>query len=66
MLGKKEKAETALERVDVIKKEAMNFKESIAKHLSDMNVEMKDWRFGIESNDEGTTIDVTVKVLIKP
>jgi uncharacterized alkaline shock family protein YloU len=60
-----EKIDIALEKVDDIKKEALNFKDSIAGRLKDMNVEMKDWRFGLESKEEGITIDVTVKVLLK-
>lgn len=60
------KVEIAMGKVEEIKKAAMNFKDSIAGHLEDMNVEMKDWRFGMESNEEGVTIDVTVKVLLKP
>ena len=59
------KVEIAMEKVEEIKKAAVNFKDSIADHLKDMNVEMKDWRFGMESNEEGVTIDVTVKVLLK-
>ncbi len=60
------KVEIAMEKVEEIKKAAMNFKESIAERLKDMHVEMKDWRFGMESNEQGVTIDVTVKVLLKP
>jgi uncharacterized alkaline shock family protein YloU len=60
------KIEIAMEKVEEIKKAAVNFKDSIAGNLKDMNVEMKDWRFGMESNEQGITIDVTVKVLIKP
>jgi len=59
-----QKIEIALDKVDEIKKEALNFKDSIAGRLKDMNVDMKDWRFGIENSAEGVTIDVTVKVLL--
>ncbi len=60
------KVEIAMDKVEEIKKAAMNFKDSIAGNLKDMHAEMKDWRFGIENNDEGVTIDVTVKVLLRP
>jgi len=66
MTGKFEKVEIAMDKVGAIEREAVKFKDSLAKRLSDMNVEMKDWRFGIESSEEGVTIDVTVKVLLKP
>jgi hypothetical protein len=66
MTGKVEKVELAMDKVGAIEREAVKFKDSLAKRLSDMNVQMKDWRFGMESSEEGVTIDVTVKVLLNP
>ena len=60
------KVEIAMDKVEEIKKAAEEFKNSIAGRLKDMHVEIKDWRFGMQSNEEGVTIDVTVKVLLKP
>lgn len=60
------KVEIGMEKMEEIRKAAMDFKDSVAGHLKDMNVELKDWRFGMESHEEGITIDVTVKVLLKP
>ena len=60
------KVEIAMDKVEEIKKAAEDFKNSIAGRLKDMHVEIKDWRFGMGSNEEGVTIDVTVKILIKP
>ena len=60
------KVEIAMEKMEEIKKAAVIFKDSIGGGLKDMHVEMKDWHFGVESNEEGVTIDVTVKLLLKP
>ena len=58
-----------MEKMEEFKKAATNFRDSVAdqhSRLKDMSVEMKDWRFGMESNDNGLAIDVTVKLLVKP
>jgi hypothetical protein len=60
------KVEIAMDKMEEIRKAAMNFKDSIAGQLRDLNVDIKDWRFGMESHEEGVTIDVTVKILLKP
>jgi hypothetical protein len=53
-------------KMDDIKKAAFDFRDSVAKVLRDSHVEVKDWRLATESHEEGMTIDVSVKVLIKP
>lgn len=60
------KVEIGMEKMEEIRKAAMEFKDSVAGHLKDMNVDIKDWRFGMESHEEGITIDVSVKVLLRP
>jgi len=57
--------EIALDKVEEIKKEAVNFKDSLVGRLQDLHVEMKDWHFGVQSNEDGVTVDVTVKVLLR-
>ncbi len=58
--------EIGMEKLDEIRKAAMSFKDAAAKHLKGMKVEVKDWRFGMDSNEKGVTIDITFKVLLKP
>jgi len=60
------KIEIGLDKIEEIRKAAIDFKDTVAKGLKDMQVEVKDWRFGTESHEEGVTVDVSVKVLIKP
>ncbi len=54
------------EKMEEIRKAAADFKDSVARSLKDMNIDIKDWRFGMESHEEAVTIDVGVKILIKP
>jgi hypothetical protein len=42
------------------------FKDSVVDQLKDLHADVKDWRFAVESHEEGVTVDVSVKVLIKP
>lgn len=53
-------------KMEDIKKAAFDFKDSVLKVLKDNNVVVKDWKVGTESHEEGITIDVSLKVLIKP
>ena len=60
------KVEIDSDKMEDIKQAAFDFKDSIARVLKDQHVEVKDWKIGTESHEEGITIDVSVKVLIKP
>lgn len=61
-----ERVEFSTERMDKIKHAAMDFKDAVAGFFKDYSAEMKDWRFAVESGEQGTVVDVSVKVLIKP
>ena len=37
----------------------------MAGHVKDLHAETKDWRFGIESHEDGVTVEVSIKLLIK-
>lgn len=58
-------AEVAMSRMDKLKEAAGNFRNAVGSNFKDMQTEVKDWKFAIENNQEGTIIDVAVKVLIK-
>jgi hypothetical protein len=52
------KIEIGMNKMEDIRQAAIDFKDSVAKNLKDMHVEVKDWRFGTESHEDGITIDV--------
>ena len=47
-----------------IRKAAGEFKENVAVLVKEMQVETKEWRFNVESHEEGVTVDVAIKLLI--
>ena len=61
-----EKFEFSADKMEKVKRAAMDFKEAVGTFFRDYSTQMKDWRFAVESSDEGTVVDVSVKVLIKP
>jgi uncharacterized protein YjbJ (UPF0337 family) len=48
-----------------IREAAGDFRDSVGSNFRDMQTEVKDWRFAVEHHQEGTVIDVSVKILIK-
>jgi len=62
--GKEEAIDEAMSKMNQIRKAAGEFKENVAGLVKDVNVETKDWRFNVESHEEGVTVDVAVKLLI--
>jgi hypothetical protein len=61
-----EKVEVTPERMEKIRNAITGFKDQVVNQLKDLHAEVKDWRFAVESHEEGVTVDVSVKVLIKP
>ena len=61
---KEDVVDEAMSKMNQIRKAAGEFKENVAGLLKDMNVETKDWRFNVESHDEGVTVDVAIKLLL--
>ena len=61
-----EKVEVTPERMEKIRNAITGFRDSVASQLKDLHAEVRDWRFAVESHEEGVTVDVSVKVLIKP
>jgi len=58
--------EVAMDKMEQIRKAVGDFRNAVAGHVKDLHAEVKDWRFGVETHEEGVTIDVSVKLLIKP
>jgi len=65
MPEKKKVAEVAMDRMEQIRKTVGDFRNAVASNVKDLHAEVKDWRFGVETHEEGVTIDVSVKLLIK-
>lgn len=55
-----------MEKMEQIRKAVGDFKNSVASHAKDLHTDVKDWRFGVESHEEGVTVDISLKLLIKP
>ncbi len=58
--------ELTTERINKIRDAAMEFKDSVQTFFKEHDVEVKDWKFGVESSDGTQIIDVGVKIAIKP
>ena len=65
MADKEKTVEVTMDRMEQIRKAMGDFRNTVASHLKDLQVEAKDWRFAVESHEEGVTVDVSVKLLIK-
>jgi hypothetical protein len=61
-----EKVEVTPARMEKIRTAITGFKDQVVNELKDLHAEVQDWRFSVESHEEGITVDVSVKVLIKP
>lgn len=66
MAEKNKIVDMTMERMEQIRKSVAEFKDSVVSRVKDMHVDVKDWRFGMESHEEGIVVDVSVKLLIKP
>ncbi len=58
--------EFTAERMNKIKDAAIQFKNNVMTFFKEHDVELKDWKFGVESSDSNQVVDVTVKILVKP
>lgn len=63
---KDEVVEVTMDKMEQIRKAVGDFRNTVASHVKDLHAEIKDWRFGVESHEDGVTVDVSVKLLIKP
>lgn len=65
MTDNEKAVEVTMDKMDEIRKAMWDFKNNVASHLKDVQTDVKDWRFAVESHEEGVTVDVSVKLLIK-
>jgi hypothetical protein len=58
-------AEMTMERMEEIRKAVSDFRNTVATRIKDLHTEIKDWRFAMETHEEGVVVDVSVRLLIK-
>jgi len=54
------------EKLQEIGKTAQDYKDAILKQFKDMEVEVKDWNFAVGKSDKEYTVEVNLKLGIKP
>ena len=54
------------ERLQKIGQTAQEYKDAIVKQFKDMEVEVKDWHFSVGKAEKEYTVEVNVKLGIKP
>ena len=63
---KDEVVEVTMDKMEQIRKAMGDFRNTVASHVKDLHAEIKDWRFAMETHEDGVTVEVSVKLLIKP
>jgi hypothetical protein len=66
MADKEKVFDMTMERMVEIRKAVSEFKDTVASQVKDLKVDVKDWRFGVESTEDGVIIDISLKLLLKP
>ena len=54
------------ERLQKIGQTVNEYKDSLMNHFQDMDVEVKNWNFAVGNVDKEYTVEINVKLLIKP
>ena len=61
-----EKSVDMTERLQKIGQTVNEYKETLMNHFKDMDVEVKDWHFAVGKLEKEYTVEVNVKLCIKP
>ncbi len=54
------------ERLAKIGETVASYRDALVSHFKDMDVEVKDWHFSVGKMEKEYSVDVTVKLAIKP
>lgn len=54
------------ERLQKIGQTVSEYKDSLMNHFKDMDVEVKNWNFAVGNADKEYTVEVNLKLIIKP
>ena len=55
-----------LERIEKIRGAINEFRDLMVSKVKDVQTEVTDWKFSMESHQEGVSVDIALKLLIKP
>ncbi|XHH09110.1 MAG: hypothetical protein ACFCUE_00380 [Candidatus Bathyarchaeia archaeon] len=61
-----EHIEVSSDSIGKIKQAANQFKETLIEYFKENNVEIKDWKVGVENSEGSYVIDASVKIKISP
>lgn len=54
------------ERLQQVGQTVQDYKDAVVAHFKDMQVDVKDWSFNVGKTEEEYTVEVKVKLTIKP
>ena len=54
------------EKLQKIGQTAQEYKDAVVNQFKDMEVEVKDWNFGVGKMDKEYNVDITLKLIIRP
>jgi hypothetical protein len=54
------------ERLQKVGQTIQQYKDEVVKHFKDMEVEVKDWNFAVGKTEKEYTVEISVKLGIKP
>jgi hypothetical protein len=54
------------ERLQKVGQTIQEYKDEIVKHFKDMEVDVKDWNFAVGKTEKEYTVEISVKLGIKP
>ena len=54
------------ERLQKVGQTIQQYKDEVVKHFKDMEVDVKDWNFAVGKTEEEYTVEISVKLGIKP
>jgi hypothetical protein len=54
------------ERLQKVGQTIQEYKDEVVKHFKDMDVDVKDWNFAVGKTEKEYTVEISVKLGIKP
>ena len=54
------------ERLQKVGRTIQQYKDEVVKHFKDMEVDIKDWNFAVGKTEKEYTVEISVKLCIKP
>jgi hypothetical protein len=54
------------ERLQKVRQTVQEYKDAVVNHFKDMEVDVKDWNFAVGKTEKEYTVEISVKLGIKP